>query len=110
MDFLGSLRENLRTGIMRMLDALLLILMLVEILHTVGISLREHVLVVEPFLIVGLIAVIRRVLVITAEQAEFITKDPALFERMLLELGLLTFVILVLGIAIYLIRKQEKRV
>ena len=41
--------------------------MLVEILHTVRISIRSHILVTEPFLIVGLIASIRRILVITLE-------------------------------------------
>src|SRR5581483_11072488 len=49
------------------LDELLFVLMLVEILHTVRISIRSHVLVIEPFLIVGLIASIRRILVITLE-------------------------------------------
>ena len=50
--------------------------MLVEILHTVRISIRSHVLVTEPFLIVGLIASIRRVLVITLEAAT-LTKEGA---------------------------------
>jgi hypothetical protein len=36
--------------------------MIVEILHTVRISLRSHILVAEPFLIVGLIAAVRRIL------------------------------------------------
>jgi uncharacterized membrane protein (DUF373 family) len=54
---------------LRIIDRLLLVLMLVEILHTVRISIRSHVLVTEPFLIVGLIATIRRILVITLEAA-----------------------------------------
>jgi len=49
------------------LDQLLVVLMLVEILHTVRISIHSHFLVTEPFLVVGLIASIRRVLVITLE-------------------------------------------
>ena len=51
------------------LDQLLVVLMLVEILHTVRISIHSHFLVTEPFLVVGLIASIRRVLVITLEAA-----------------------------------------
>jgi hypothetical protein len=43
--------------------------MLVEILHTVRISIRSHVLVTEPFLVIGLIASIRRMLVISLELA-----------------------------------------
>ncbi len=48
--------------------------MLVEILHTGRISIRSHVLVTEPFLVVGLIASIRRILVITLEAAT-LTKE-----------------------------------
>jgi len=50
--------------------SLLIVLMLVEILHTVRISIRSHKLMIaEPFLVVGLIASIRRMLVITLEAA-----------------------------------------
>ena len=55
--------------LLRVLDQLLVVLMLVEILHTVRISIRSHILVTEPFLVVGLIASIRRILVITLEAA-----------------------------------------
>jgi hypothetical protein len=49
--------------------------MLVEILHTVRISIRSHILVItEPFLVVGLIASIRSILVITLEAAT-LTKE-----------------------------------
>src|ERR1700694_1572980 len=51
------------------LDHLLLVLMLIEILHTVRISIRTQTLTVVPFLIVGLIASIRRVLVIALQAA-----------------------------------------
>jgi uncharacterized membrane protein (DUF373 family) len=44
---------------------MLLVLMVVELAYTVIISLRGSVLRAEPFLLVGLIAVIRRMLVIT---------------------------------------------
>lgn len=45
-----------------LLDRVLLVLILVEIVYTVVLSLREHRLVAQPFIIVGLIAVIRRIL------------------------------------------------
>jgi uncharacterized membrane protein (DUF373 family) len=77
-------------------NQLLIVLMLVEILHTVRISIRSHVLVTEPFLVVGLIASIRRSLVITLEAAT-LTKDGAwategsrgIFHSSMIELGLL---------------------
>jgi uncharacterized membrane protein (DUF373 family) len=46
-----------------LLDRILLVLILVEIVHTVILSLRAHRLAAEPFIAVGLIAVIRKVLV-----------------------------------------------
>src|SRR5204862_83501 len=75
---------------------LLLVLMIVEILYTVQISFREHALVPEPFLVVGLIAGIRRVLVITAELSNVAQGDPDTFRHAMLELGLLTLMILAL--------------
>ncbi len=49
---------------------LLFVLVLVEVLHTVRISIRSQEILIEPFLIVGLIASIRRVLVITMQAAK----------------------------------------
>lgn len=43
---------------------MLLVLILVEIVHTVVLSLRAHRLVAQPFIVVGLIAVIRRILLV----------------------------------------------
>jgi Phosphate-starvation-inducible E family len=96
--------------VLRVLDQLLVVLMLVEILHTVRISIRSHVLVTEPFLIVGLIASIRRILVITL-QAATLTKDgkwlpegPSIFRASMIELGLLGMLLLVLVVCIALLR------
>jgi hypothetical protein len=47
------------------LDLILLTLLLVELAYTVMLSLRGATLMAEPFLIVGLIAVIRRILAIS---------------------------------------------
>jgi hypothetical protein len=88
------------------LDQLLLVLMIVEILYTVQISFREHALMPEPFLVVGLIAGIRRVLVITAELSKIAERDPATFQHALLELGLLTVMILVLVGALGIVRRR----
>jgi uncharacterized membrane protein (DUF373 family) len=72
---------------LRLLDELLVALMLVEILHTVRISIRSHVLVTEPFLVIGLIASIRRMLVISLELATLTkpgawsTEGASLFSR-----------------------------
>jgi len=101
------------TETLRVLDELLLVLMLVEILHTVRISIRSHVLVTEPFLVVGLIASIRRILVITL-QAATLTKGgtwaadgASVFRASMTELGLLGVLILILVVSITLLRRSE---
>ena len=98
---------------LRVLDELLIVLMLVEILHTVRISIRSHVLVTEPFLVVGLIASIRRILVITLEASTLYkegkwTSDsaPTLFRDSMIELGLLGVLVLILVFCIILLRRN----
>ena len=103
---------NSTDTILRIIDRLLLVLMLVEILHTVRISIRSHVLVTEPFLIVGLIATIRRILVITLEAANLTQLETwakggeAIFRASVIELGLLGILVLILVTAIYLLRRS----
>ncbi|HXW62867.1 MAG TPA: phosphate-starvation-inducible PsiE family protein [Candidatus Acidoferrales bacterium] len=93
------------------LDQLLVVLMLVEILHTVRISIHSHYLITEPFLVVGLIASIRRVLVITLEAANLMQggtwsiENANLFRANMLELGLLGLLILILVFSITLLRR-----
>jgi uncharacterized membrane protein (DUF373 family) len=96
---------------LRVLNELLIVLMLVEILHTVRISIRSHVLVPEPFLVVGLIASIRRILVISLEMAT-LTKEgswssdgASIFRAAMIELGLLGLLVLVLMFSITLLRR-----
>src|SRR5215468_11935580 len=52
------------------LNTVLLVMMTMEIVYTVAISLQSHMLNAEPFLIIGVIAGIRRMLVITATSTE----------------------------------------
>jgi hypothetical protein len=96
---------------LRVLDQLLVVLMLVEILHTVRMSIRSHFLVTEPFLVVGLIASIRRILVITLEAANltkagsFSAENANIFRASMIELGLLGLLILGLVFSITLLRR-----
>ena len=97
---------NLPEKIVRLLDQSLLILMIVEILYTLQVSFREHTLVAEPFLIVGLIAAIRRVLILTAEFSKPAEVAEATFHNAMFELGLLTVLILVLVFSLFLLKQQ----
>jgi len=95
-------------SISQLLDGLLLVLMLVEILHTVGIFLKKRKLVIEPFLAVGIIAAIRRVLIITAEQVHPTPEHAAAFRMTMLELGLLAAMILSFVFCIFLLRRHGR--
>ena len=88
------------------LDQLLLVLMIVEVLYTVQVSFREHALVPEPFLVVGLIAGIRRVLVLTAQLSELTEKNAEGLRNAMLELALLTVLILALVGALGIVRRR----
>ena len=93
--------------IIDLLDRILLILMIAEILYTVQVSLREHTLVPEPFLVVALIAAVRRVLIITAEFADLLEKGPVAFRNAMIELGLLTAMIVALVVSLMLLRRRQ---
>jgi uncharacterized membrane protein (DUF373 family) len=91
-----------------LLDRLLLTLMVVELLYTVQISFREHSLVPEPFLIVGLVAATRRILVVTAELTGVqAVQNETAFRVAMIELAVLTVMILVLVISLVLLRRRH---
>ena len=107
----GMLNRTLANDGLLVLDQLLLVLMLVEILHTVRISVRsKELMLAEPFLIVGLIASIRRVLVITLQAAKLTgTAEGAIaFRNAMIELGLLGFLILVFVLSVYLLHRTSR--
>ena len=105
--FVRTLGEaDLASRFVGILDQLLLVLMIIEILYTVQISFREHALMPEPFLVVGLIASIRRVLVITAELSKVAERSPDLFRNAMLELGLLAAMVLALVGALGIVRRR----
>lgn len=68
VDFVRTIgSEPAVTVATHLLDRVLLVLILVEIVHTVVLSVRAHTLVAEPFIVVGLVAVIRKILLILGE-------------------------------------------
>jgi uncharacterized membrane protein (DUF373 family) len=93
-------------GVVNLLDRTLLVLMLVELLYTVQVSFREHTLLPEPFLIVGLIAATRRILVVTAEFS-VTGKDgaPEQFRNAMLEIALLTLMTVALVGSLLMLRR-----
>jgi hypothetical protein len=108
----GLGQRSVAAQTLRALNEMLIVMMLVEILHTVRISIRSHMLAMtEPFLVVGLIAAIRRILVITLEAAALGKEAwPAegassVLHSSTVEFGLLALLVLILVLSIALLRR-----
>src|SRR5215212_3804249 len=90
------------------LDRILLITIFVELLITIEVIVRERKIVAEPFLLIGLLAVIRRILLVTAELGQNVS-DPERFLNLVTELGVLTALVLSLAAALYVARRTQRR-
>jgi uncharacterized membrane protein (DUF373 family) len=108
-DFIQSLvAGNFPSTAIELLDRILLILLVVELLYTVQVSFRTHALLPEPFLLVGLIAAIRRVLVVTAEFSHLAGRTEATVKNFFVELVVLTVLILALAVSLVLVHKRNQ--
>ena len=90
------------------LNTILLVMMTMEIVYTVAISLKSHTLNAEPFLIIGSIAAIRRMLVITATSTDF-ESNVEQFHNTLVELGLLSATVIAMAVAIWILRFSQRK-
>ncbi len=90
------------------LDRVLLITIFVELLITIEIIVRERQLVAEPFLLIGVVAVVRRILLVTAEAGQSL-EDPERFMNLVTELGVLAALVLSLAAALYVARRTQRR-
>ena len=79
------------------MDKLLVALMLAEIRNTVRISIRSHVLVTEPFLVMELDTLTKR--------GAWSTASASLFRASMIELGLLGLLVVALVFSITLLRR-----
>lgn len=77
--------------IIEIISKTLLLLMIIEILITVKISINEHILSCQPFLIIGLIAAVRRILIISIEIAYL----HEMFYYYIIEMGVLIALVLI---------------
>src|SRR5262244_468183 len=103
----GLVGGSLPGGVVVVLDQILLILMIVELLYTVQLSFREHVLVPEPFVLVALIAGVRRILVVTPELSKVLAQGDIQFRNAMIELAVLTVMTLSLVFCLVLLRKRH---
>jgi uncharacterized membrane protein (DUF373 family) len=95
-------------GMVHVLDTLLLVFIFVELLYAVRLTLRERQVLVEPFLLVGVLAAIKEIVVLSVEAAEQVTEDPKAFDRSIVEIAVLAVLVLGLAAAAVLLRRKER--
>ncbi len=67
----------------------------------------EHALAVEPFIAVALIAAVRRLLVLIAQEHYIAPGDHEAFQRLMIEMALLGVIVILLVGAIVLLRRAR---
>src|SRR5687767_8075127 len=107
IDLVRSAFEDVVEAVTHTLDRLLLVFILVELLGAVRATMRERKLVGEPFLIVGMIASIKEIIVIAIGAKEQFGKGPKFTDAMI-EIGVLSGLLLALGVTTYLLRRKER--
>jgi uncharacterized membrane protein (DUF373 family) len=105
--FVDHLGDDVITAATELLSVLLLVFVFVELLGAVRVTIRERRLIAEPFLLVGIIASIKEIVVIAGAEREAEQEWQAFVESMI-EIGVLAGVILVLAISTLLLRRKER--
>lgn len=90
------------------LDGLLLVFILLELLAAVRATMVEHKLVAEPFLVVGIIAAIKEIVVAAVAAKTSRGRDEDAFGEAMVEIGVLAGVVLVLAVSALLVRRKER--
>ena len=93
--------------VVEVLDTLLLLFILVELLSAVRITIAKRELVAEPFLLVGIIASIKEIVVLSVKAAESIGQGSK-FRDQLWQIGVLGVVVLLLGATAWMLRIKER--
>ncbi len=107
-DELLDIFDDLATApVVDVLDTLLLVFIVVELLSAVRITLAKRELVAEPFLLVGIIASIKEIVVLSVKAAEDIGTGEQ-FRDQMWEIGVLSVVVVLLGGTAWLLRLKER--
>jgi uncharacterized membrane protein (DUF373 family) len=94
------------TGVF-LLERILLVFIIAELLYTLRLVDFGGRILVEPFLFIGLIAVVRRILVITAEAEAKRDAGAGQVTGFLVEIGALGALALALAVSIHLLRRSR---
>ena len=96
-----------QSSVLDLLDVLLLVFIVVELLFAVRTTVEKRELVAEPFLLVGIIASIKEIVVLSVEAAGA-TGQGAQFKDRMVEIGVLGFLVLLLGVTAFMLRRKER--
>ena len=96
-----------QTGVLELLDVLLLVFIVVELLFAVRTTIEKRELVAEPFLLVGILASIKEIVVLSVEAAGAAGKGAQFDDRMI-EIAVLGVLVLFLGATALLLRRKER--
>jgi uncharacterized membrane protein (DUF373 family) len=88
--------------VLELLSGLLLVFIFTELMSTIRVAIARRRVEVEAFLIVGIVAAIRRLIVISAEAENLL--GSAQFRDVMLEIGVLAGTVLVLGVTVFVLR------
>jgi hypothetical protein len=102
--------KDLTYSVVKFLDKILVALIVVELFYTVMVAIVEESAIkcIEPFLLVGVTALVRRLLVLTFEIAHPVVYSAERMTFYLIEMGLIGFLVIIFVIAIYLFRKTRR--
>jgi uncharacterized membrane protein (DUF373 family) len=107
VDLLGG-DEAANEVVLVTLDTLLLVFIVVELLFAVRTILGKREVVAEPFLIVGIIASIKEIIVLSVEAADLVG-DGEKFRHAVTEVAVLGVLVLLLSVAAILLRAKEQQ-
>ena len=88
------------------LDTLLLLFVFLELLAAIRATMKERTLVAEPFILVGIIATIKELVVSSVDTGEAIGSPE--FDDLIQKVGVLTGLLLVLAVSSFLLRRKER--
>jgi len=106
--FAMTLVSGVLPAVLSLLHDLLLVVILLELFRTIINFLKTHVITLEPFLYICIIASTRRILTTGAETAYAENLTSEVFHRYLLDVGVNVLVIVALVVAVYLARKSPQ--
>lgn len=106
-DVAGLFGDDAESVALELLDTLLLVFIVVELLSAVRTTIVKRELVAEPFLLAGIIASIKEIIVLSVKAAEVAGKGDV-FRDQMIEIGVLGVLVLALGVTALLLRKKER--